>query len=214
MNTTQKTRLGSLEDHLSCGDIIYNYAEDYADPGYSREGNGPIALGNWNDKTHYDPETQERTVIDDTPSRLAAVLERAGWTIDWDDEYLVCECGKAFRVQADSYSWTMYGFIGDGDYACGDCVQEDPEAFIQSYLNEDRMADTIGLDLESIGFVQVPEDTFYESGFHPGQNDNPSELGPRLTPDGYDRIWQINGTGQFDVRFSLWIRPEGYEGGK
>lgn len=212
METTTKPRLGSLQDHLDCGDIIYNYAEDYAEPGYRLDGDGPIALGDWNDKYRYDRDTGERTLVDDTPSRLAAVLERCGWTIDWEDEYLVCDCGKAFRTTADSYSWKMYGVIGDGEYACGDCVHDDPETWIVDLLNNDRRADTLGLDLAALGFRQIPEDEYYENGWHPGQTDDPSEIGPRMTPEGHDRIWQIIGVGQFDVRFSMWVRPENYDG--
>jgi hypothetical protein len=60
--------------------------------------------------------------IDDTPARLLRVLERLSVKTEWSDVFLRCECGRGFRTQPDSYSWEMYGWIGDGDYMCGDCL--------------------------------------------------------------------------------------------
>jgi len=64
-----------------------------------------------------------RETIDDTPKRLGDVLEKLGVETDWSDGFLRCDCGKGFRTQPDGYGWEMHGYIGDGDWMCGDCLE-------------------------------------------------------------------------------------------
>lgn len=63
-----------------------------------------------------------RYVIDDTPSRAAQVLERLGVEIGWSDSYLHCECG---RLQPTDDPYRQDYWIGDGDYCCEVCVEEE-----------------------------------------------------------------------------------------
>ena len=44
-----------------------------------------------------------------------------------------------------------------------------------------------------------------ESGFYPGQDGDPSEVFERLSAE-HDVLFTIDSTGQFDTRWSAWIR--------
>jgi len=123
---------------------VENQATDYAEPGYDAEGKG-ILFHNWND----------------VPGDTRTALEEF-YNLEWSDEWLVCDCGKAFRCSPDSYSWTCYGWVGDGDCSCGDCVREEGIDFVEKELvnNPDRV-DTIGLDLEKLGFLRLEENFDY-----------------------------------------------------
>jgi hypothetical protein len=45
----------------------------------------------------------------------------------------------------------------------------------------------------------------FENGFHPGQNDNPTEIYKRLHAQGKKRLlFSIDSVGQFDMSFSIW----------
>lgn len=70
----------------------------YSEPGYAAGKNGVLAA-NWN-------------VL---PTRAVDVLERAGYSVEWSDEWIdCCECGGAVRTQSDGYDWTpAYKLVGD-----------------------------------------------------------------------------------------------------
>lgn len=61
---------------------------------------------------------------DDTPSRAMRVLEALGVECLCSDEYLRCECGRAFSTEPDSHDWSMPGWVGDGDYMCDRCLAD------------------------------------------------------------------------------------------
>lgn len=107
---------------------------DYVE-GIAGETDEPTILGNFNNPTRYHKisgPAQEgkyfnrsyREETDDRPARLENIFTQLGVDCAWSDEYLRCACGKAFRVQPDGFNWEMYGWIGDGDYMCGDCLAE------------------------------------------------------------------------------------------
>ncbi len=168
-----------------------SWAEAYAEPGYSSEKPG-IFFANWNPRTYDNP-----TKADQTMPRLAAILEKMGAEIEWSDEWLQCDCGKAFRTSGDSYSWLMYGYIGDGDYACGDCVLEDPEDYLEERINNPKAANVL-VDLSKHGWTQ-------RDRWHPGQNDDPQAIAETI-PDHLDYIFEITGTGQWDISFAIYTR--------
>lgn len=86
------------------------YAASYAEPGYEQPKRG-ILLANWNR----------------LPSKLTDVLERAGYSIEWSDEWSVCDCGKAFRTEPDSHSWTPAYTERDGELLCRECAPDDTD---------------------------------------------------------------------------------------
>lgn len=203
-------RLGKLEDWYD-SEVIMSFASDYAEPGYSKQDTGPIAFGNWNDKTEY--VDRNRVVLDNRPGRIAAVLERCGYTLEWYDEWAECShCHKAFRTEADSYSWIMYGWFDESDYLCGDCVQEH---FVEEFLEacvKNEMTNTLlpAEILKENGFV-LHNDYPYANGWHPGQDDDPNKIRAALEERGYDVVVDLINEGahnsQFYVKFVVWVRP-------
>lgn len=119
-------RLQRVWDYLWNGGSPLVEGLDWFEGLAGEDAEGPVIVGDWNDRDRWDPETQTRVVTDRTPSRALAILERltpnAGY---WSDEYLRCDCGKGFRTSPDSYSFRQedYGVIWDGDWACADCIE-------------------------------------------------------------------------------------------
>jgi len=138
-------RLMERADMFAGGE--FNTYEDVAG-----EGGGFTVAGNWNDETtqefmgpiaygwdhwytwdvgpvpmgqpRYNSQPQRNVTLNDWPSRLGKLLETLGVNVVWSDEYLQCDCGKGFRTSPDCHSFEMYGWIGEGDYMCGDCYNE------------------------------------------------------------------------------------------
>ena len=82
------------------------YATEYAEPGYDKPAKG-ILFANWN-------------VF---PRGLDTILEKAGYSVEWSDEWTTCDCGKAFRLSADSYVWEpAYKEVG-GELMCLECAK-------------------------------------------------------------------------------------------
>lgn len=196
------------------------WASGYAEPGYPDA--RVVLFSNWNDEAKYvrgpwrEGLNPKWVVTDNTASRLYKSLERLdGVGLEWSDEWTTCdECDKAFRTQADSYSWTMYGaWNGDG-YSCGDCIKNDPEAYIEDYVNDSDKALTMlsENDLEKAGWVKVPADDTYSGSYHSGwygRTDNPSDIMDELHSVGLsDVIFAIDSVGQFEVAFSPYVRAQ------
>ncbi len=83
------------------------YATDYAEPGYDTPKRG-ILFANWNR----------------LPKDFDRILERAGYAIEWSDEWTTCEdCNKAYRTSADSYVWESAGSYREdlGSELCNVC---------------------------------------------------------------------------------------------
>ncbi len=89
-----------------------NYAREYAEPGYTQPAKG-IVFANWNT----------------LPCNLDRILERAGYAVEWSDEWATCDdCGKAIRTQPDSYQWSpAYEMSGDSILLCKVCAAENSD---------------------------------------------------------------------------------------
>ena len=173
-----------------------DYASGYGEPGYS-DPDKAILFANWN--------YFSREVTD--------LLERAGYAIEWSDEWTINYDGnmKAYRTQPDSYGWqSSIIYLDDGrtvsadEIESGDCVDE----YIDYLLNDADRCDTFNIDWTKHGFTKLNEDS-YESGFHPGQNDKPTDIlkaAQKSHPD-HNFIFSLDSKGQFDARFSIWARP-------
>jgi hypothetical protein len=173
----------------------------YGEPGYSDPVAG-ILFADWND----------------APSWLRDGLERRGFELEWSDEWtIVHESGKAYRTSPDCYSWTpYYVHTEDGDVIGGDEIENGDEQdwYVNEYLLNDHKHCNVfrGVDLTKHGFEKYepgnPQE--YETGFHPGQNDKPQDVFKRIRKQypQHDIVFQLDGTGQFDCRWSAWVRPQ------
>lgn len=133
----------------------------------------------------------------------------------FDDEYSTCDdCQHVIRTSADSYSWQPDFYVGDGFIVCGDCFRDETdyqEAYLKERTNNPKVAIN-GLmteeHLEDLGFKKANIESF-ESGWHDyRQNDNPNEIYEKLENIFYEVVFMVDGVGQFDVNFSVWVRGE------
>jgi hypothetical protein len=147
---------------------------------------------------------------DTTMPRLSELAEKAGYTIEWMDEWYVCDCGKAFRTTGDSYGWTMHGYIGDGEATCGDCVLEDPSGYLEELEGHARRAVTIeGVDLEAAGYKDVDPENSFQHGLYGGQCASPEKIAETLEAADVSRfVFRIDSVGQFDCRFSCFVHKD------
>jgi hypothetical protein len=173
----------------SIDDLDVQWAAEYAEPGHDQPDKG-IIFANWNQFSR----------------DLDRTLERAGYAIEWSDEWDRCaDCNRAVRTSANSYHWQpSFVLMGDCDVVCKDCLDVD-EYITEQLLNNPNKADQLGIDLTLHGFERHNRD-HYEAGLHPGQNDNPREIAKGL-PKGFDYVFQIPTVQQFDIRFDVWLRP-------
>lgn len=86
-----------------------NWSAEYAEPGYSTPAKG-IVFADWNG----------------FPKDFDRVLERAGYAVEWSDEWATCEdCYRAFRTQPSHMDWRpIYSWDGDCSLVCRDCLQD------------------------------------------------------------------------------------------
>lgn len=122
-----RTLRGILDDVISDGTWNIDYADGYAEPGYTEPRHG-VYLADWNNETRRGTDA-ERAAGEHWPtvstfrSRFADLLERAGYAVEWSDEWYVCECGQAMRTVADSYDWAPSYTVRDGEFICAECVR-------------------------------------------------------------------------------------------
>lgn len=171
------------------------WCDEYGEPGYDQPETG-IIFANWND----------------VPQPLQEELEEAGYDLEWSDEWLICGRGKAWRTSPTSYSWAPSYRVTDG----GDIITPDDGAlaFIEDCAMTDYAQPIKALpgwvsaeDLCAAGF-ELHNDYPYESGWHPGQTDNPAEIAEELFENETvtEIVFQIHENSQFYTRFNVWVK--------
>jgi hypothetical protein len=136
------------------------------------------------------------------------------YALEWSDEWVPCECGKSVRQSPSSHIWqAAYLWVSDCEIACPECYENAQDEIISYYLGNDAHAVNSAFIpcLEKSGFHCFEKDDYcqrFETGFHPGQNDNPRDVANLIKtemPD-HEYIFAIRSTGQFDVQWSVFIR--------
>lgn len=142
-------------------------------------------------------------------------LERLGCPIsaEWSDEWVDChECGKAYRSQPDSYSWTKSWWFGpyDCEIICADCTKKHRlEDYLEWLSESEERADLFldDRDLEKAGWKQL--DYTFENGLYGGQSASPAKIDAWLRDRGVDKfLFKIDAVGQFDMDFTVWVPDE------
>jgi hypothetical protein len=171
--------------------IDLRWYKEYADA--SECGEKGILSGNWN---HVSRPVQN-------------LLERAGYTLDWCDAVCECSgCNKAIQTQPSHYGWKpQYHTDSDGIW-CEGCTVDAPDALLDDLRGNPNKALTLnGIDLHDHGYVRVERE--FEHGWHPGQDDSPKAIAAALEARGIeDFIFSLDDVGQFDARFSVWVKRE------
>jgi len=173
--------------------IEADFFEGYAD---GRETDKGVISANWN---YVSNETQSR-------------LEQAGYTLDWCDTVSRCDdCYKAIETEPTHYGWKRQFHVGDGYMLCACCLANDPEPLLEDLRgNPDKALTLDNIDLADHGYVRVERD--FENGWYGGQDDSPKAIAAWLRErDIEDFIFEVDRVGQFDVRFSVWVREEDAE---
>lgn len=152
-----------------------------------------ILFGNWNDWS----------------GRAVDVLDRAGYAIEWEDEWAICDgCGRAVRTSPDSYGWQP-NYVTDDDCTilCAGCL--DIDDYLRSIEDNPQKCCFAWIDPSEHGYVRVSREGEYESGLRPGQDDRPEDILRRLHAEGVRHvIFRSPGQGQFEISFETWRRVE------
>lgn len=173
-----------LERH---GRYLDDCASTYGEPGYSDPQAG-ILFANWND----------------VPRHIINGLERRGFELEWSDEWCTDSNGRAYRTSPDSYGWRPSYVYLDGEILGRDEARADPSWYVEEYLlNDPDRADTFDINLAALGFTMREQ---CEHGWHPGQTDDPKKIYAELE-EKFDVVFQLDSSGQFDIHFSVWVRP-------
>ena len=159
------------------------------------------------------PEEGRNVLIanwNDVPQIWQDILEDDGYVLDWPDEVIVCEQGKAWNI--------IPGFYGDMPKikVCGGYVitkDNDPSEWIEECEMTDYNQPIDALpnwfDVEHLiseGYEKQNEEEF-ENGLHVGQDDDPAEIAKSLFDRGAESvIFHIPRVGQFDIRFNVWSK--------
>ncbi len=181
------------DDYTGSGAV--DWANTYGEPGYQNSEKG-IIFANWND-------------FDD---RIPSLLERAGYSTEWSDEWMIDDNGcKAYRTSPNSHGWVCQVKACDGYWLTPD----DP---IEDWIEECESTDCNELHSALPGWITEDElieegwtkyNGTYESGFHPGQNDDPAKIYQEIEEQ-VDHVlgvvFRINSTGQFDCHFEAYFK--------
>lgn len=168
------------------------YASEYGEPGYDAPTKG-VLFANWN---YF-------------PRGIDSILERAGFAIEWSDEWTVAENGKAYRTSPDSHGWKPSIVYGeDCQEFCRDDVGDYIDDYIAHLIDSPRHADMFDVDWTEYGFENM--NGVFESGFHPGQNDDPKKILTEYQQrfPSKEFLFQIPSVGQFDISFTIWGRDK------
>jgi len=166
-----------------------------------------IVADSWDDVEK--AEKAMMSYITDLPNtyRHGDILEQA-FKLRFSDEYNSCSgCGKLIKTTPSYYGDLPNYLYTDCELLCSDCYSDND--LIELKLNN---ADTalnprqLKNSLESHGFILYRDNL--ESGYHPGQTDNPQTISKQLESEhpSADWLFCIDGAGQFDIRFSAWYR--------
>lgn len=205
----------------------FQHAHEYGEPGYSTGGDGStpiIILGNYWCRCGKNPHAGQPkgwnyaadSVVEPGDlhdhaahhPRIWAQMESQGVEFEWNDEWVIdYDADKAYRTSGDSYQWKPSAIYTEG----GDLLTPDSDIdeWIAWAANEPTRCITIRVDLDDAGFELVNRDHSYESGWHPGQNDDPVKIlerEQRYHPDD-TFVFTLDENSQFYSGFSLWRRP-------
>lgn len=193
----------SAEIRWGSQDMVHDYASEFGEPGWASEPPKLILLGDWNERG---PRKHPR---------VADALEAAGVELLWYDEWTVdSNTGKVWRTSPDSYGWECPVAWWDGELMTPD---DDFETWLDYAIQEgEGLNRTQVPDLErkltEAGFTRVPEDDNYESGWHPGQTDDPDEIMKAMRLEhgpAAEIVFALVENSQFYIRFAVFYRiPE------
>mgnify|MGYP000249887354 CR=1 FL=1 len=150
---------------------------------------------------------------------IGAAMEKFDVVSAFEDEIERCDiCATAVETQPTSWSWQP-NFIRDEhmELLCRNCVEAMDEEELEDVIAHFSCAvkalpDWMKKQLDRIGFVCLENDDMacarFESGFFPGQNDDPERVAEDLDEKlpHHEYVFVLNSVGQFDMDWSVWVR--------
>lgn len=176
---------------------IYN---GYSEPGYHGD---CVALGNWNNIVERNKFGCSDSISDNTPSRLAKVLEKLGAEIEWSDEWTSCSCcDKLVRTVGNGYSWKPSYSIRNDEVICFQCL--DPAEHLEFLEGKHKLANTIDtIDPAEFGYIKVEQHRYSIFSYN---RESPADLAKSLRKKNIDRfLFNLDNVDQFNQEYSLWI---------
>jgi hypothetical protein len=176
--------------------IQFGWANEYGEPGYTDPQRG-ILFANWN---YVSKEVQ-------------AWLEANGFEIEWEDEWMTHDNGKAYRTSPTSYHWTPSWVMDDDGNTY---TVDDYDGIIDALAMTDKgqparlLPDWVpDSELVEAGFEKV-DDEQRESGFFTGQDGTPEKDAAPLFDKGAEAvIFRQTEQSQFYFKWDVWVKwPE------
>ena len=189
---------------------------------YGVDANNPdqaVIIANWNN----------------IPDKLGQWFEDLGAEAWWSDQFGRCDhCGNFIDENPTHYGWEPpWIWVGEGydvyEQVCRRCVEEDFTeeedveeqfgAYIYNYHHgvaaRARAIPSWSVKLfENTGWncwSEYMEDHCerYETGFHPGQNDDPKKIATEIWKFDPDLrvVFAVDSVGQFDVNWHVLVKP-------
>lgn len=222
MELSMKTVQALIQRWSDVG-VVTDYAGAYGEPGYDTSGTTPlVVLGDFwcncgkvlhGDDSGWPEHMRGKPAIHDHAHhrpRLWDQLNAQGVEFEWHDEWAIdSENDKAYRTSGDSYSWQpSFVYTDGGDMLTGDndldvwveWATESPGRALPSRVWR-------AVDVIEAGFVK--HNGQFESGWHPGQDDEPGAIADAIRDEhgeDIDVVFLLDGVGQFDVQFSAYYR--------
>lgn len=210
-------KLQKILDYLDEKGIHVEYYPGVAEMGYDDK---VMIAGDWNIGAPW-VKKNGRDLNQLNMERIGDYLEKeCGVEIEWSDEWTNCShCYKAVRTSPNCYGWeASYVWVSDGEILCHECVENNQEwldEIIEWYANDHRkvVLSWFYKYLEQEEFICYSPDEYcqiFETGLHPGQNDDPEKIAQDIEENlpEYDYIFKIDGVGQFDVSWSVFLRKQ------
>lgn len=155
----------------------------------------------------------------DLGNRLWKALERIGVECANSDEVDRCyDCGKMIETRATHYGWqARYLTDDEGQRVCFDCLDVSDDEVLDEfgYIDnpEKAIPDVLARHLPEWGWA--PYNGTYENGWHPGQDDKPTEIFDKIKekkPE-VSVVFRLDEVSQFYIRFTAWTKNRGEENG-
>ena len=146
----------------------------------------------------------------DTPDGLDTAIEKAGYDIEWSDEVASCDgCNNLLETNPSHYGWQPSYYLGDEGFLCFECL--DPEEMYNEFEGKVKRAVSSHIveEFPPVDYGYILIDREFESGFHPGQNDDPADVAKFLRNNQIKRFFfAISAVGQFDLSFQIWVHKD------
>ena len=173
-------------------------ASKYGEPGYTTD--KPILLADWNNLNQSELNAVERY-----------------FEIEWEDEWVTDERGRAFRTHADCWFWQPSYTIIDGEVVGMDEVVKDSDSLLEWIENH-----YVGKTKAAVNSAAVTDDLLVEAGckilvdgqengLHAHMTDTPEKCLALAEPEG-KWFFRISKVSQFYITFQLWQLPEEMKG--